>query len=130
MITAHFGCPAFDLVRVMCACLSGKDRQEQWEELLDEFYGYLKEECGNRDMPYTLKQVSWNIARMCNRSPTLFPLQAQISLPKRNHLKNFISRLKYALREIFLAQRIVSPIFPSWRFDDNAYDWASIRHNL
>ncbi|KAE9420605.1 hypothetical protein Angca_001922, partial [Angiostrongylus cantonensis] len=62
--TAHFGCPAFDLVRVMCTCLSGKDRQEQWEELLNEFYGYLKEECGNREMPYTLKQVRCDIARM------------------------------------------------------------------
>ncbi|KAK6041627.1 hypothetical protein COOONC_20868 [Cooperia oncophora] len=55
--TAHFGCAATDLVRVLCACLSGKDRQEHWEQLLEEFYGYLKEEVSNRKMPYTLDQL-------------------------------------------------------------------------
>ncbi|PIO52911.1 hypothetical protein TELCIR_25775 [Teladorsagia circumcincta] len=55
--TAHFGCAATDLVRVFCACLSGKDRQSHWEELLEEFYGYLKEEVGDRKMPYTLEQL-------------------------------------------------------------------------
>ncbi|KAK6040557.1 hypothetical protein COOONC_21940 [Cooperia oncophora] len=41
---AHFGCPVTDLVRMFSACLSGKDRQAHWEELLEDFYGYLKEE--------------------------------------------------------------------------------------
>ncbi|PIO63000.1 hypothetical protein TELCIR_15420 [Teladorsagia circumcincta] len=55
--TAHFGCAATDLVRVFCACLSGKDRQAHWEELLEDFYDYLKEEMDGRKMPYTLEQV-------------------------------------------------------------------------
>ncbi|KAK6043605.1 hypothetical protein COOONC_18889 [Cooperia oncophora] len=55
--TAHFGCAATDLVRVLCACLNGKDRQAHWEQLLEEFYGYLKEEVCDRKMPYSLDQL-------------------------------------------------------------------------
>ncbi|KAK5979546.1 CHK domain-containing protein [Trichostrongylus colubriformis] len=54
---AHFGCPATDLVRLFCSCLSGKDRRAHWEELLEEFYGYLQKEVGGRKMPYTLEQL-------------------------------------------------------------------------
>ncbi|KJH53680.1 hypothetical protein DICVIV_00109 [Dictyocaulus viviparus] len=36
--TAHFGCPAIDLVRVLSACLSGRNRRDYWEELLKESY--------------------------------------------------------------------------------------------
>ncbi|KIH54620.1 hypothetical protein ANCDUO_15233 [Ancylostoma duodenale] len=54
--TAHMGCPANDLVRVFSACLSGKDRQQHWEELVEVFYGFLKEEVGDMKMPYTLEQ--------------------------------------------------------------------------
>ncbi|KAK6014104.1 hypothetical protein OSTOST_20547 [Ostertagia ostertagi] len=45
------------LYGIFGACLSGKDRQAHWEELLEEFYGYLKEEVGDRKMPYTLEQL-------------------------------------------------------------------------
>ncbi|KAK6038595.1 hypothetical protein COOONC_23900, partial [Cooperia oncophora] len=31
--------------------------KEHWEQLLEEFYGYLKEEVGDRKMPYTLDQL-------------------------------------------------------------------------
>lgn len=55
--SAHFGCAATDLVRLFCACLSGKDRQAHWERLLEEFYSYLKEEVGSRKMPYTIEQL-------------------------------------------------------------------------
>ncbi|EPB72377.1 hypothetical protein ANCCEY_08535 [Ancylostoma ceylanicum] len=55
--TAHLGCPAEDLVRVFSACLSGKDRQQHWEELVEVFYGYLEEEVGDMKMPYTLEQL-------------------------------------------------------------------------
>uniref|UniRef100_A0A0K0DCY1 NB-ARC domain-containing protein n=1 Tax=Angiostrongylus cantonensis TaxID=6313 RepID=A0A0K0DCY1_ANGCA len=71
---AHFGCPAVDLVRLMSACLSGKDRREHWEELLEEFYGYLKEECGNREMPYTYFQLKESYRRF-------FPLGAFMIIP-------------------------------------------------
>nr|CDJ82601.1 Uncharacterised kinase D1044.1 domain containing protein [Haemonchus contortus] len=54
---AHFGCSATDLVRLFSSCLSGKERRAHWEELLEEFYGYLKEEVGERKMPYTLEQL-------------------------------------------------------------------------
>lgn len=55
--TAHFGCAATDLVRLFAACLSGEDRREHWEELLEDFYGYLKEEVAEKEMPYTLEQL-------------------------------------------------------------------------
>ncbi|KHJ75023.1 hypothetical protein OESDEN_25361 [Oesophagostomum dentatum] len=55
--TANMGCPAGDLVRLFSTCLSGKERQRHWEELVEEFYGYLKEEVGNSRMPYTLEQL-------------------------------------------------------------------------
>ncbi|CAJ0588418.1 unnamed protein product [Cylicocyclus nassatus] len=55
--TAHMGCPANDLIRLFSACLSGKDRQEHWEQLVEEFYGYLEEEVGDKPMPYTLEQL-------------------------------------------------------------------------
>ncbi|RCN43603.1 hypothetical protein ANCCAN_10374 [Ancylostoma caninum] len=61
--TAHMGCPANDLVRVFSACLSGKDRQEHWEELVEVFYGYLMEEVGNMKMPYTLEQLKESYRR-------------------------------------------------------------------
>lgn len=40
---SHFGCAAIDLVRVLSSCLSAKDRQEDWEKLLEYFYEHLKE---------------------------------------------------------------------------------------
>ncbi|RCN43600.1 hypothetical protein ANCCAN_10371 [Ancylostoma caninum] len=55
--TAHMGCPASDLIRVFSSCLSGKDRRMHWEKLVEEFYGYLEEEVGDAEMPYTLEQV-------------------------------------------------------------------------
>ncbi|KAL6744215.1 hypothetical protein Aduo_017173 [Ancylostoma duodenale] len=61
--TAHMGCPANDLVRVFSACLSGKDRQQHWEELVEVFYGFLKEEVGDMKMPYTLEQLKESYRR-------------------------------------------------------------------
>ncbi|VDO84011.1 unnamed protein product [Heligmosomoides polygyrus] len=55
--TAHFGCPSTDVVRVICACLSGKDRRENWEWLVEKFYSFLEEEVGDHEMPYTLSQL-------------------------------------------------------------------------
>ncbi|VDL69482.1 unnamed protein product [Nippostrongylus brasiliensis] len=71
---SHFGCSATDLVRVFSACLSGKDRQEKWEYLLEQFYGYLKEEVGDRKMPYTLEQLKESYRRF-------FPIGAFLVAP-------------------------------------------------
>ncbi|PIO60325.1 hypothetical protein TELCIR_18181 [Teladorsagia circumcincta] len=71
---AHFGCPATDLVRVFSACLSGKARQEHWEELLGDFYVYLKKEVGNEKMPYTLEQLKESYRRF-------FPVGAFLIIP-------------------------------------------------
>ncbi|ETN80209.1 hypothetical protein NECAME_09304 [Necator americanus] len=57
METSHFGCPVTDIARLLCACLSAKDRRENWEYLLGKFYCFLKEEVGNHEMPYTLEQL-------------------------------------------------------------------------
>nr|CDJ82598.1 Uncharacterised kinase D1044.1 domain containing protein [Haemonchus contortus] len=54
---AHFGCAATDLVRLFSGCLSGINRRTQWEQLLEDFYGYLKEEVDDSKMPYTLEQL-------------------------------------------------------------------------
>ncbi|KIH66185.1 hypothetical protein ANCDUO_03485 [Ancylostoma duodenale] len=55
---AHMGCPANDLVLLFTTSLSGKDRQQHWEELVEQFYGYLKEEAVGLEMPYTIDQVT------------------------------------------------------------------------
>ncbi|KHJ76056.1 hypothetical protein OESDEN_24325 [Oesophagostomum dentatum] len=55
--TANMGCPSGDLVRLFSTCLSGKERQRHWEELVEDFYGFLKEEVGDGKMPYTLEQL-------------------------------------------------------------------------
>ncbi|CAJ0588408.1 unnamed protein product [Cylicocyclus nassatus] len=61
--TVSMGCAASDLVRVFCACLSGRDRQEHWEELLEQFYGYLKEEISDQLLPYSLEQLKESYLR-------------------------------------------------------------------
>ncbi|ETN71638.1 hypothetical protein NECAME_14155 [Necator americanus] len=57
------GCSAIDLVRLFCSCLSGKDRQEHWEQLLEEIYNYLREEAGDIEIPYTLDQLKESYRR-------------------------------------------------------------------
>ncbi|KHJ91247.1 hypothetical protein OESDEN_08890 [Oesophagostomum dentatum] len=61
--SAHMGCPANDLVRLFASCLSGPDRQTYWEGLAEEFYGYLKEEVGDMEMPYSLEQLKESYRR-------------------------------------------------------------------
>ncbi|CAJ0588409.1 unnamed protein product [Cylicocyclus nassatus] len=61
--TAHLGCPAGDLTRLFGSCLSGKDRREHWEELLESFYSYLQEEVVENEMPYTLEQLKESYRR-------------------------------------------------------------------
>uniref|UniRef100_A0A1I7X6Y8 Cullin domain-containing protein n=1 Tax=Heterorhabditis bacteriophora TaxID=37862 RepID=A0A1I7X6Y8_HETBA len=56
--TAHFGCPSTDIVRLLNACLSGKDRRNHWKSLLETYYGYLKEEIGEGTMPFSFEQVT------------------------------------------------------------------------
>ncbi|KAK5978519.1 CHK domain-containing protein [Trichostrongylus colubriformis] len=71
---AHYGNPTVDIVRVMCACMSGKDRREHWESLLEKFYSYLQEELENRNMPYTLDMLKEAYQRY-------FPLGAFLIVP-------------------------------------------------
>ncbi|CAL2044144.1 unnamed protein product [Caenorhabditis brenneri] len=56
---AHVGNPAEDLVRLLTTCLSGADRQEHWEQLLEQFYEYFLGALGNNreEVPYTLSQL-------------------------------------------------------------------------
>ncbi|CAB3397784.1 unnamed protein product [Caenorhabditis bovis] len=53
----HMGNPAEDLVRLFLSSLSGADAKNRWEELLEKFYEYLKEEMQGNKMPYTLEQL-------------------------------------------------------------------------
>ncbi|KHJ92429.1 hypothetical protein OESDEN_07683 [Oesophagostomum dentatum] len=63
---AHFGCGAEDLCRVFITTLSGKDRRENSERLLEEFHGYLVQYC-EEELPFTLDQLRQAYRR-------LFPL--------------------------------------------------------
>ncbi|KAL6743113.1 hypothetical protein Aduo_016192 [Ancylostoma duodenale] len=55
---SHFGCPTTDAIRLLSSCLSGKNRRENWESLLEKFYSFLKDEVGDSsEMPYTLEQL-------------------------------------------------------------------------
>ncbi|CAB3397783.1 unnamed protein product [Caenorhabditis bovis] len=56
---AHMGNPAEDLVKIFLSALSGNDAQNRWEELLEKFYEYFKEEVASRghELPYTLEQL-------------------------------------------------------------------------
>ncbi|EYB85004.1 hypothetical protein Y032_0306g1997 [Ancylostoma ceylanicum] len=82
---AHMGCPANDLVRLFTTSLSGKDRQQHWEELVEEFYGYLKEEAVGLEMPYTLDQIKESYRRF-------LPMGAFMSLPMAGHIFEIISK--------------------------------------
>ncbi|ETN81031.1 hypothetical protein NECAME_08784 [Necator americanus] len=70
---AHFGCVAEDLTRLFISTMSGKDRRENWERLLEEFYGYIKQYCEG-DLPFTLEQLKESYRRM-------FPLAGTLLLP-------------------------------------------------
>ncbi|KAK6019008.1 hypothetical protein OSTOST_15374, partial [Ostertagia ostertagi] len=72
--SVYFGCATADIIRVMCACMSGKDRRENWEWLLEMFYSYLVEELENRNMPYTLDMLK-EAFRQC------FPFGAFMIVP-------------------------------------------------
>ncbi|EFP00008.1 hypothetical protein CRE_18850 [Caenorhabditis remanei] len=56
---AHTGNPAEDLVRLLSSTLSGSIRQSQWENILEQFYGYFVEALGKsqKEIPYTLEQL-------------------------------------------------------------------------
>ncbi|CAJ0588407.1 unnamed protein product [Cylicocyclus nassatus] len=54
---AHMGCAAVDIASMFLSCLSGKDRQEHWTDLLEHFYSTLQEEVGTMKMPYTFEQL-------------------------------------------------------------------------
>ncbi|PIO56754.1 hypothetical protein TELCIR_21845, partial [Teladorsagia circumcincta] len=82
---AHFGCSATDLVFIATAFLSGEDRRAHWEKLLEDFYGYLEEEIGNRKMPYTLEQLKEAYRQF-------FPTGAFIFIPFLEPLFEVINR--------------------------------------
>ncbi|ETN81036.1 hypothetical protein NECAME_08790 [Necator americanus] len=69
---AHFRCSSIDLCKLLITTLSGKDRRENWERLLEEFHGYIKEYC-HGDLPFTLEQLKESYRR-------LFPLSGLLVL--------------------------------------------------
>ncbi|WKY12386.1 hypothetical protein Q1695_003736 [Nippostrongylus brasiliensis] len=71
---AHYGCTATDFVRLFSTALSGTDRRNHWEELLEVFYQYLQEEVGDKPMPYTLQQLKDAYCKF-------FPTGAALILP-------------------------------------------------
>ncbi|ETN81037.1 hypothetical protein NECAME_08791 [Necator americanus] len=69
---AHFGCAAVDHSRLLITTLSCKDRRENWEQLLEEFHGYLNHYC-EEELPFTLEQLKESYRR-------LFPLAGVLLL--------------------------------------------------
>ncbi|CAD6187027.1 unnamed protein product [Caenorhabditis auriculariae] len=59
----HFGNPAEDLVRVFVSTLSGTDRRQHWEWLVEKFYGYLEQKLDGSPVPYTLDQLKESYKR-------------------------------------------------------------------
>ncbi|CAJ0601855.1 unnamed protein product [Cylicocyclus nassatus] len=59
----HFGCAAEDLARLFITTLSGKDRRENWERLLEEFHSYLMQYCTG-ELPFTLVQLKESYRRI------------------------------------------------------------------
>ncbi|PAV62809.1 hypothetical protein WR25_23437 [Diploscapter pachys] len=53
----HFGCPTEDMVRFFICGLSGKDRQEKWEYLVERYYSYLKELLHGEEPPFSLENL-------------------------------------------------------------------------
>ncbi|KAK6052721.1 hypothetical protein COOONC_09774 [Cooperia oncophora] len=82
---AHFGCSATDLVRLFSSCLSGRDRREHWEELLDDYYEYLKEETGGIEVSYNLDQLKEAYRQ-------IFPIGAYVILQAIEPLYNIHSK--------------------------------------
>ncbi|EPB65638.1 hypothetical protein ANCCEY_15295 [Ancylostoma ceylanicum] len=79
--TSHFGCPTTDVVRLLNACLSAKDRRENWESLLEKFYSFLKDEVGdNNQMPCTLEQKTFSF-QLKQAYRLYFPLGAFMIVP-------------------------------------------------
>uniref|UniRef100_A0A1I7UYA0 CHK domain-containing protein n=2 Tax=Caenorhabditis tropicalis TaxID=1561998 RepID=A0A1I7UYA0_9PELO len=53
----HMGNPSEDLVRLFVSSLSGTDRQNFWEHLLEKFYQFFLEALGKNSVPYSLDQL-------------------------------------------------------------------------
>ncbi|VDL78797.1 unnamed protein product [Nippostrongylus brasiliensis] len=68
---SHFGCTAEDMTRLLITTLSGKDRRENWEKLLEKFHGYLTEYCDHQGVPYTLEQLKESYRRFLPFAGTL-----------------------------------------------------------
>ncbi|VDK46537.1 unnamed protein product [Cylicostephanus goldi] len=69
----HFGCAAEDLTRLFISTMSGKDRRENWEPLLEEFYKYMQKYC-LKELPFSLDQLKESYRRM-------FPIAGVLLLP-------------------------------------------------
>ncbi|PIC25653.1 hypothetical protein B9Z55_018503 [Caenorhabditis nigoni] len=54
---SHMGNPAEDLVRLLCSTLSGSQRRQNWEHILENFYAYFLEAMQTKEIPYTLEQL-------------------------------------------------------------------------
>ncbi|CAD6193157.1 unnamed protein product [Caenorhabditis auriculariae] len=72
--TVSFSNPGQDMCRLMIACMKGKERRENWEKLLEQFYAWFEEDMQDRPMPYTLEQLKKSY-RM------YFPIAAFFVLP-------------------------------------------------
>ncbi|ETN81033.1 hypothetical protein NECAME_08786 [Necator americanus] len=97
---SHFGCAAVDLCRAFISTMSGKDRRENWERLVEEFHGYLIEYC-KEELPFTIEQVKESYRR-------LFPISGLLLLeafgPIAKNVENVpetkMSAISYITRQV------------------------------
>ncbi|VDM77965.1 unnamed protein product [Strongylus vulgaris] len=95
--------------------MNGKDRRENWERLLEQFFGYIIDYC-KRELPFTLDQLKESYRRMFPMAGVLllpvFESVANIGLrnlseAERTEMINVLSEKKLALFEdlLFFAKR-------------------------
>lgn len=70
----HLGNPAEDLVRCICSVLSGADRREHEQKILEQFYDYFTEAMGDKEVPYSYEQLKQSYR-------TFFPFGGLALLP-------------------------------------------------
>ncbi|CAD6193702.1 unnamed protein product [Caenorhabditis auriculariae] len=69
------GTPAQDMCRLLISCMAGKERRENWESLLEMFYGFLLEDIPEgKKAPYTLEQLKESYL-------LLFPISVFMVMP-------------------------------------------------
>ncbi|PAV81444.1 hypothetical protein WR25_00855 [Diploscapter pachys] len=100
---AHFNCAALDLARLMMSTLSGKDRREHYEEIIETYYKLFIEELGDSSAPFTLEQLkdATNVALPYAGmfiAPVIQPLYEIVSAQNTEDKEPVLERIREKVR--------------------------------